>query len=103
MELDISDSQEVQAKSLEYIMKLSHLHHLSLSRCYGIEAPSYPILAGHKSLKYLDLFSLFKESAIRHLNTNLPGIEINKYPFSGIARPTVGQKRSSIWLQRVRD
>lgn len=79
------------------------MQHLGLSRCYGIEPPTYTILAGHKSLKYLDLFSLFKESSLRQLSSNLPGIELNKFPFSAIARPTVGNKRSSIWLQRVRD
>lgn len=103
IELDISDSQEVQEKSIEHFLRLTYLQHLGLSRCYGILPVHYQSLASHKSLKYLDLFSLFKENSLRSLSLNLPGIEINKFPFSAIARPTVGNKRSSIWLQRVRD
>ena len=31
------------------------------------------------------------------------GIEINKFMFTSVARPTVGIKRTSIWNLRVRD
>ena len=33
----------------------------------------------------------------------LSGIEINKFMFTSVARPTVGIKRTSIWNLRVRD
>ncbi|ODM94041.1 S-phase kinase-associated protein 2 [Orchesella cincta] len=103
LELDVSDSQEMSGKSIEHILKLKNLQHLGLSRCYGVDPPYYSHLSCCKHLKYLDLFSLFKETSIRQLSSTLPGIEINKYLFSAVARPTVGNKRSSIWLQRVRD
>ncbi|CAL8139848.1 unnamed protein product [Orchesella dallaii] len=88
VELDVSDSQEMSGKSIEYILKLKNLQHLGLSRCYGIDPPVYSHLSGCKHLKYLDLFSLFKETSIRQLSSTLPGIEINKFLFSAVARPT---------------
>jgi F-box and leucine-rich repeat protein 1 (S-phase kinase-associated protein 2) len=46
---------------------------------------------------------MLKENAIQHLCDRLPNIQVNKYPFSSIARPTTGIRRTSIWGLRVRD
>lgn len=51
----------------------------------------------------LDVFGMLKETALVWLREALTGIEVNKFPFSSIARPTTGPRRSSIWGLRVRD
>lgn len=104
VELDLSDGHQLTMASIEYISKgLIDLEHLCLSRCYNIAPTSYTMLASMKDLKNLDIYSLFKESSIKTLSNTLPSMKINHFPFSTVARPTVGLKRSSIWLQRVRD
>ena len=103
IDLDLSDCQEITMMGVESIATLRGLQHLSLSRCYGIEPESYAMLANMQSLRFLELFSLFKESSVKNLMAAIPNVEINKMPFSSIARPTVGNLRSSIWGQRVRD
>lgn len=102
-DLDLSDSQVITMLAVESIASLESLQHLSLSRCYAVEPQAYSILAGMKSLKYLELFSLFKESSVETLKNLLPGVQINQFPFSAVGRPTVGGKRSSIWGKRVRN
>lgn len=51
----------------------------------------------------VDVFGLLKDSADKQLREILGNIEINKYPFSSIARPTTGTRRTSLWGLRVRD
>ena len=55
------------------------------------------------TLLALDVFGMLKESALYQLRAAMPSIEINKFPFSSIARPTTGIRRTSIWGLRVRD
>lgn len=56
------------------------------------------------TLRYLEVFSLFKLESIATLSKELlKGIEINQFPLSAIARPTVGSRRSTIWGVKVRD
>lgn len=54
-------------------------------------------------LLYLDLYGILNESALSTLRQSLPHIQINKYLFSSVARPTVGIRRTSVWGLRVRD
>ena len=61
------------------------------------------MLRSAKTLMYLDVFNLMSESSIASLQENLQTIEINKFLFSSVARPTVGIRRTSIWGLRVRD
>ena len=96
-------SSSLQSSALESICDgLKSLESLSTSRCYGIPPPTFLILKT-SSVRYLNLFGSLKEAALAELKKFLPNVEINKFLFSSIARPTVGIKRTSIWILRVRD
>lgn len=98
IDLDLSDCAQLGGTCLSYLTSLSQLQHLALSRCYSIPPAAYPALKEIPTLKFLELFSLFKESSIRALENNLlSGVKINQFPLSSIARPTVGSRRRSIW------
>ncbi|XP_034244545.1 S-phase kinase-associated protein 2 isoform X2 [Thrips palmi] len=105
MELDISDANDISPSTIDILCQFKNLEHLSISRCYHIFNPSCPQnvlkLGTIPSLRFLDLFGL--EKYIPNLVLSLPSIEINKFEFSSIARPTVGIRRTSIWGLRVRD
>ena len=103
VDLDLSDSQDITMASIESITTLNNLQHLALSRCYAVQPVSYALLAGMRRLQFLEVFSVFKESSLKNLAATIPGVGINKFYFSAVARPTVGDKRSSIWAVRVRD
>jgi len=104
LELDVSDSTKITSLSLRKIMEhLLTLESLSTSRCYSITPASYLLLSACPSLLYLNMYGLVKQNAIQELRERLEGIEINSYPLSSIARPTIGIKRTSIWNLRVRD
>eukprot|EP00092_Neocalanus_flemingeri_P025066 GFUD01027182.1.p1 GENE.GFUD01027182.1~~GFUD01027182.1.p1 ORF type:complete len:514 (+),score=163.99 GFUD01027182.1:108-1649(+) len=103
-ELDVSDSTKLTAVSLNMMVdKLRYLESLSTSRCYGISPSSYLILSTCPTLLYLNVFGLLRDPAMVELRQRLKGIEINKFLFTSIARPTVGIKRTSIWNLRVRE
>jgi len=103
-ELDVSDSTKLTAVSLNLIVeKLGYLESLSTSRCYGISPSSYLILSSCPTLLYLNVFGLLRDAAMVELRQRLKGIEINKFLFTSVARPTVGIKRTSIWNLRVRE
>lgn len=103
-ELDVSDSTKLTAVSLNLMVdKLGYLESLSTSRCYGISPSSYLILSTCPTLLYLNVFGLLRDPAMVELRQRLKGIEINKFLFTSIARPTVGIKRTSIWNLRVRE
>jgi len=103
-ELDISDSTKLTSISLNMIVeKLDFLESLSTSRCYAITPSSYLILSSCPTLLYLNVFGLLREPALVELKQRLKDIEINKFLFTSVARPTVGIKRTSIWNLRVRE
>jgi len=103
-ELDLSDATKITAVSLDVVVEgLKKIESLSTSRCYGISPSSYLILSSCPSLLYLNLFGLLRDPAMVELRARLQGIEINKFLFTSIARPTVGIKRTSIWNFRVRE
>ena len=54
-------------------------------------------------LLYLDVFGMLNDSMLQTLRAKLPNIEINKFYFSSVARPTVGIRRTSIWGLKVRE
>ena len=54
-------------------------------------------------LLYLDVFGLLTDAMLQTLRSKLPHIEINKFYFSSVARPTVGIRRTSIWGLKVRE
>ncbi|CAB4059287.1 NUP133 [Lepeophtheirus salmonis] len=100
-ELDISDAGSVSEETIDsMLLYLKKLEHLSVSRCYGISPNSYIYLSVLTSLKNLTVFGTMKDAAIQELRLHLPGIHINKYMFSTIARPTVGIRKTSIWNVR---
>jgi len=105
-ELDISDSGEgVTGNSLtQIISSLTHLESLSTSRCYYIPPSCYLHLVNEgPKMQYLNVFGVLREPAEVELKERLKRIELNKFKFTSVARPTVGIKRTSIWNLRVRD
>lgn len=103
VELDLSDCTLLTIYSINSLLTLTKLEHLSLSRCYSIPAAAYLRLSYMPSLLYLDVFGLMGETILNSLRANCGGTAINKFPFSSVARPTVGVRRTSIWGLRVRD
>ncbi|KAJ1522141.1 hypothetical protein ONE63_002452 [Megalurothrips usitatus] len=103
-ELDISDATLLSTTSIDAVSRLENLEHLAISRCYHISAqiPSQKLEA-ILSLRFLDLFGLVQDNYLPNLKKSLPNLKINQFPFSSIARPTVGVRRTSIWELRVRD
>ncbi|KAI4477801.1 hypothetical protein M0802_014633 [Mischocyttarus mexicanus] len=103
IELDLSDCTLLTMNSSPYLLNFSALEHLSLSRCYSIPPTTFIRLAYMPCLMYLDLFGLMTEPMAKSVQSNCGEIEINKFLYSSVARPTVGVRRTSIWGLRVRD
>ncbi|XP_027234734.1 S-phase kinase-associated protein 2 isoform X2 [Penaeus vannamei] len=104
VELDVSDCTQLTAASVSTIIsELRHTEYLAFSRCYTIQPDAYLELKSMPHLLYLDLYGILNESALSTLRQSLPHIQINKYLFSSVARPTVGIRRTSVWGLRVRD
>ncbi|CAH1772553.1 unnamed protein product [Owenia fusiformis] len=103
-ELDLSDATVLTQATVEHAVKYLHgLEYLALSRCYNVALSSFMLLGGVHTLLAFDVFGMMKDSSIKTLKQNLKNIEINKFPFSSIARPTTGIRRSSVWSLRARD
>jgi F-box and leucine-rich repeat protein 1 (S-phase kinase-associated protein 2) len=53
----------------------------------------------------IDLFNIIKNNkSIKTLKTCIPSlVNVNQYPFSSIARPIIGFRRTSIWGNRLND
>lgn len=103
IELDLSDCAMLTMYTIHHLPNFLKLEHLSLSRCYSIPLSSYIKLAHMSCLLYLDVFGLMSESVLKSLQAACRKLEINKYLYSSVARPTVGIRRTSIWGLRVRD
>ncbi|KAL0277061.1 UNVERIFIED_CONTAM: hypothetical protein PYX00_004478 [Menopon gallinae] len=104
IELDVSDSIELTNEVIYFIVKyVKTIEYLSFSRCYSISTSSFMMLKNVESLMYLDVFGLMKEEELNELKNELADVAINQFPFSSVARPTVGLRRTSIWGLRVRD
>ncbi|XP_055587796.1 S-phase kinase-associated protein 2 isoform X2 [Uranotaenia lowii] len=103
LELDLSDCTQLTSECIGMVCKLRKLEYLSLSRCYNIHVTAYLQLSELHSLLFLDVFGLLSEQAIVMLQTSFPGVGINKFMHSSVARPTVGTRRTSIWGLRTRD
>eukprot|EP00088_Acartia_fossae_P001725 TRINITY_DN10687_c0_g1_i1.p1 TRINITY_DN10687_c0_g1~~TRINITY_DN10687_c0_g1_i1.p1 ORF type:complete len:490 (+),score=66.64 TRINITY_DN10687_c0_g1_i1:38-1507(+) len=104
IELDVSDAAKITSASITSIVdKCLRLESLSTSRCYGISPHSYLVLVKVHTLLCLNMYGLVGCSALNEIKTRLEGIEVNQYPLSSVARPTIGIKRTSIWNLRVRD
>ncbi|KAK7508241.1 hypothetical protein BaRGS_00000480 [Batillaria attramentaria] len=104
VELDLSDATAITGESVVHIEKnLRYLEHLALSRCYQVTPNIISILASLPCLLALDVFGMLAEMPLQHLCSQLPRVQINKFPFSSVARPTTGNRRTSIWGERVRE
>ncbi|XP_053994196.1 S-phase kinase-associated protein 2 [Hylaeus volcanicus] len=103
VELDLSDCTMLTMNTVHNLLDLSKIEHLSLSRCYGIPSSTYLTLAYMPSLLYLDIFGLMSEPILKTLQVTCGETQLNKFPYSSVARPTVGVRRTSIWGLRVRD
>lgn len=104
-ELDLSDSTGLTGDSVQHITLLDELNFLALSRCYLIPYRALLDLKKMPSLMYLDVHGAYIDTTeLRIIQDHLgPKVNINKFKFSSVARPTVGAKHSSIWNLRVRD
>lgn len=104
-ELDLSDCTGISGRSVQYIVQLGELNFLALSRCYFIPYRALLLLKSIRSLMYLDVHGGHIVTAeLETIQKSLgSGVNINKFKFSSVARPTVGPRRSSIWGLRVRD
>lgn len=103
VELDISDATAVTSTCVNYIHEnLTRLEYLAMARCYNVPLSVYLVFQ-RSGLLYLDIFGLLTETMLTTLRTKLPNIEINKFYFSSVARPTIGIRRTSIWGMKVRE
>lgn len=104
-ELDLSDCTSLTSEAVGHITLLQELNFLALSRCYQVSYNSLLQLKKIRSLMYLDVHGGYVDTTeLRHIQENLGShVQINKFKFSSVARPTVGTRRSSIWNMRVRD
>jgi len=104
VELDLSDCTNLTSGTLEVVMAgLKKLQHLSLSRCYNMANSNFRQLEKFETLEYLELFGVLHDSVLASLTLDLENISINRFPFSTVARPTTGFRRTSLWGLRVRD
>ncbi|XP_063216861.1 S-phase kinase-associated protein 2 isoform X2 [Bacillus rossius redtenbacheri] len=102
-ELDVSDCTSLTPDAIDHVCKLPRLEHLAASRCYSIPPATFLSLSSVGSLLYLDVLGMMGDKCLAALQTHLSRVEVNKFLFSAVARPTVGSKRTSIWNLRVRD
>ena len=104
LELDLSDSLRLTDHTVEIIRwHLPELRRLSLSRCYSILPSTIGILDALPNLQAINVMGMLTKEPLEALQAMLPKILLNKMPFSTVARPTTGQRRTSIWEQRVRE
>ncbi|EEB10412.1 S-phase kinase-associated protein, putative [Pediculus humanus corporis] len=104
IELDVSDSIELTDQVINFIVKyVKRIEYLSFSRCYSINTTSFLLLKDVRSLMFLDVFGLMSEEELNDLKNGMPDVAVNQFPFSSVARPTVGLRRTSIWGLKVRD
>ncbi|XP_022114119.2 S-phase kinase-associated protein 2 [Pieris rapae] len=103
LELDLSDCSSLGKDALTALLPLSRLEHLALSRCYLLPPHALTKLSSMSSLQYLEVWGMLPSTSLNVLKTTLPAIQVNKFMFSAIARPTIGTKRTSIWGLRTRD
>lgn len=101
--LEIADSNELTTAGVESLAKLKNLEYLSLARCYNVEFERLLTPNLLPSLLYLNVFGVMNDDTFKALETAFPAIEFNKFIHSSIARPTIGNRRTSIWGLRTRD
>ena len=103
-ELDLSDSLRLTDRTVESIRwNLPKLRQLSLSRCYSVLPSTIGTLDTLPQLQAINVMGMLTKKPLEELQALLPKMMLNKIPFSGVARPTTGQRRTSIWEQRVRE
>ena len=86
LELDLSDASTLTGESLDFIVRLSKLRRLSLSRCFDIHPATLLKLSLMKQLKYLNVFGILKEEKFGILRRELPQLIINDSPLSFVGR-----------------
>lgn len=101
-ELDLSDSLNLTEASLYTLQdSLLSLRRLALNRCYNMAHSHLAALRDLPNLETLNVMGMLQPEPLEGLRRALPGIVINKLPFSTVARPTVGPHIRSIWGQKV--
>ncbi|XP_019867241.1 S-phase kinase-associated protein 2 isoform X2 [Aethina tumida] len=103
-ELDLSDCTVITGESVRQIALLEDINCLALSRCYSIQYKSLLYLKKSRNLAFLDIHGFIDRTEVRAIQDGLGSqVQLNKFIFSSVARPTVGMRRTSIWNMRVRD
>ncbi|CAG9856870.1 unnamed protein product [Phyllotreta striolata] len=104
-ELDLSDCTVITGEAVRHITVLEDLNFLAMSRCYLVPYTAFLLLKKLINLSYLDIHGSYSDTVeLRLIQEGLGArVQLNKFKFSSIARPTVGLRRSSIWNMRVRD
>ncbi|KPJ05360.1 S-phase kinase-associated protein 2 [Papilio xuthus] len=103
LELDLSDCSQLSAAAVKSVLNLSCLEHVAFSRCYLLPPHVLTKLGSMSSLQYLEVWGMLQSGSLTALRAALPGMQINQFMFSAIARPTVGARRTSVWGLRTRD
>lgn len=103
IELDISDCNELTNAGIEALNQLKQLEYLSISRCYNVNIQQFLTNCKLRTLRFLDVFGIMTEESLEALVKAYPIIGFNKFIHSSVARPTVGNRRTSIWGLRTRD
>ncbi|KAF6215338.1 hypothetical protein GE061_010090 [Apolygus lucorum] len=102
--LDISDCLSLSVNTFREIIKhLVSLKSLAVSRSYQIEARTLLEVKTLEKLEVLAAYRLIPENMLDAICSDLPNIKVNSNPFSVIARPTVGIRRTSIWEQATNE
>ncbi|KAL1116938.1 hypothetical protein AAG570_005407 [Ranatra chinensis] len=104
-ELDVSDCLELTTAISSHIVRhLPKLRSISISRCFRINIQQF--LSEVCRMRRLERVNAFRHIAadnVSSLEAATPNIRYNQEPFSTIARPTVGIRRTSIWQMRCRE
>ncbi|XP_077283016.1 S-phase kinase-associated protein 2 [Arctopsyche grandis] len=104
VELDLSDCVMMGEGLMPILRSVRKLEHLAISRCNRLSMADIAQLNHFSSLLCVDVFGLVTTPYnLSGLQTILPKIQLNQYVHSAIARPTVGNRRTSIWGLRTRD
>ncbi|KAG7306815.1 hypothetical protein JYU34_008259 [Plutella xylostella] len=105
------EAAALDEEALKAIALSTKLDTLNLTMATGITAEGLALLLDQctnklgalPSLQYLEVWGMLQDSSLAALKAALPGIQLNQFMHSAIARPTVGSRRTSIWGLRTRD
>ena len=102
-ELDVSDCRILSQTSMyAFVHYAANLKVLGISRCYSIQPTSVFELITMPKLEQLRFYGMVHEDGVKELRKGLDPVKVNVSAISEIARPTTGEKRTSIWDMKTR-